>query len=300
MHFGYKCLLQNFLSRIPRGELINYFFQRYVSKSFPIPNDVFLKRVNYGYEHYKNFIQFNRLVTNSNNYYEFGAGQTLIIPLTIAFLGFDVMCIDTRKLIVKKLINETIDKFKANVAVLPFKMMQGILQNINNENIIEFLKEHYGLNYCAPRDAKSTEMLENSFDFISATATLEHIPSENISTILNECYRVLKFGGIMSLKMDYQDQWSYFDKNISIYNFLKYSSKEWAKYSPSLHYLNRLRHIDYIRLFAMTDFKVVNDVPQLPTTEDIKELKKIKLAEEFKRFTLNDLGIKGSLIALIK
>ena len=298
MNFKYKCLLQRFFSNIPKGEKLNYFFQKNVTKSLPPNNDKFVKKVNQGFNHYKNYKDYNKLARINNRYYEFGAGWTLIIPLTMTFLDFKVFCVDIRKLIIPSLVNDILNKFQLNKNELPFKLETEIV--ISNKNVLNNLIDNYKLNYIAPKDARETGFDDDHFDFISSSVTLEHIPKDDILLILKECYRILNKGGILSMIIDYQDHWSYFDKNITIYNYLKYSSREWKKYNPSLHYQNRLRHSDYLSLISQTDFKIVKEVPRQPSEIDKDRLSNIEIAEEFKNYNFNDLAIRGSEIVLIK
>ena len=298
MNFKYKCLLQRFFSNIPKGETLNYYFQKNVAKSLPPNNDKFLEKVNTGFNHYKNYKDYNKLTQKNNRYYEFGAGWTLTIPLTMSFLGFKVFCVDIRKLIIPSLINDSLNKFQLNKNELPFKLETEIV--ISNKNVLNNLIDNYKLNYIAPKDARETGFDDNHFDFISSSVTLEHIPKNDILLILKECYRILNKGGILSMTIDYQDHWSYFDKNISIYNYLKYSSREWKKYNPSLHYQNRLRHSDYLSLISQTGFKIVKEVQRQQNKIDKETLSKIEIAEEFKSYDFDDLAIRGSEIVLIK
>lgn len=299
MNFKYKCLLQRFFSFVPKGELLNYFFQKHITKSLPPSDKAFLEKVNKAVNHYNNYKEYNQLITKNNKYYEFGAGQTLTVPLTMAFLNFEVFCVDITKLIFPELINDSLNKFHLNKDELPFNLETDILVN-NNNNIFDFLTDKYKLNYIAPKDARETGFNENNFDFISSSVTLEHIPKKDILLILKECHRILKKGGILSVTIDYKDHWSYFDKNISIYNYLKYSSKEWKKYNPSLHYQNRLRHSDYLDLISKTEFKIVKEAPKLPSDMDKIALEKLEISKEFKNYDFDDLAIRGSEIVLIK
>jgi SAM-dependent methyltransferase len=298
MNFKYKCLLQRFFSNIPKGETLNYYFQKNVTKSLPSNNDKFLEKVNQGFNHYKNYKDYNKLTQKNNRYYEFGAGWTLTIPLTMSFLDFEVFCVDIRKLIIPSLINDSLNKFQLNKNELPFKLETEFV--ISNKNVLNNLIDNYKLNYYAPKDARETGFDDNHFDFISSSVTLEHIPKNDILLILKECYRILNKGGILSMTIDYQDHWSYFDKSISIYNYLKYSSREWKKYNPSLHYQNRMRHSDYLSLISQTDFKIVKEVPRKPDEIDKETLGKLEIAEEFKNYNFDDLAIRGSEIVLIK
>lgn len=298
MNFKYKCLLQRFFSNIPKGEMLNYYFQKNVTKSLPPNNNKFLIKVNSGYNHYKNYKDYNQVTKKINRYYEFGAGWTLTVPLTMSFLNFEVFCIDIRKLIILELINDSLKKFQLNINKLPFILDRKTI--INNENVLKNLRDNYKVNYFAPKDARETGFADGSFDFISSTVTLEHIPKKDILLIFEECYRILRKGGIFSMTIDYQDHWSYFDKSISVYNYLKYSSREWKKYNPSLHYQNRMRHSDYLSLISKTDFEIVKEITIQPNEIDEKTLSELEIAKEFKDYNLDDLAIKASEIVLIK
>jgi len=300
MYFKYKNLLQRLFSNLPKGELLNYLFQKHITRTLPPGNEKFLVKVHEAHQHYDYFTKYNKLKTKNNKYYEFGAGWNLVVPLSMTYLGFDVFCIDIRRLIIPSLIRDSLEKFEKNREVLPFKLDKITREEIRDGEIMDYLSRTHGINYTAPADARSTGFEENSFDFISSTATFEHIPKDDILLILKESYRILNKGGIISISIDYKDHWSYFDRNISIYNFLKYSSKEWKKYNPSLHYQNRLRHSDYLDLISKTNFEVVLDAPITPNDEDKKVMKTIQVSEEFQGYNRDELAIRGSEIVLRK
>lgn len=297
MNFKYKCFLQTFFSNIPKGEKANYLFQKYFTKSLPPSYDQFLGKVTTAFNHYNNFKEHNQLSIKNNRYYEFGAGWNLIIPLAMSFLDFEVYCIDIKRLIIKELIDDSLYKFNFNRNNLPFHLNRPIILDKNN---LASLKSRYMLRYYAPKDARATQFDENYFDFISSSLTLEHIPKNDILLILRECYRILSKGGILSITIDYQDHWSYFDKSISIYNYLKYTSEEWKKYNPSLHYQNRMRHSDYLDLISQTDFNIVKEIPRLPSEAEKETLKALNISEEFKKYEIDDLAIRGCEIVLRK
>ncbi len=298
MDFKYKCYLQNIFSVLPKGEILNYFFQKYGTRALPVSNDSFLDKVELSYNHYLKFIKFNSLEENSHKYYEFGAGWDLITPISMGLLGFEVTCIDIRRLIFNRLISDTLSKFKDNIDNLPFTIQQ--LDFKNNQYPLDYLKNRFNFNYIAPSDARNTKFNANYFDFVTSTVTFEHIPQQDLVLILNETYRILKPGGIFLLMINYRDHWAYFDKSISFYNFLTYSEKDWGKYNPSLHYQNRLRHRDYLNIISKTNFKIMEDAPELPTEDDIKILEKLKLNSRFNDYSIHELGINASKIVLRK
>jgi len=300
MNFKYKCYLQKVLSKIHNGDRLNYLFQKFVTRNLPVSDSQFLAKIDIVMKHYHNFLEYNELKTDTGKYYEFGAGWDLIIPLSMSMLGLEVNCIDIRKLVKPELIINTITRLKSRKNHIPFKYKEIKSDTLIKRKILTHLKDDFHLSYHAPIDARNTNFDNDTFDFISSTSTLEHIPKEDIPLILNECFRILKNGGIFSMIIDYQDHWSYFDYNISVYNFLQFSSKQWARYNPSLNYQNRLRHPDYLHLIENTDFKIVTDIPIQPSAEDFEILKKLKINEEYKDYDLNYLGIRGSEIVLVK
>lgn len=142
---------------------------------------------------------------------------------------------------------------------------------------------------------------EATFYEFGAGWDLEHIPPNEIKAILKECYRILKKDGILSFQIDYQDHYSYFDKNISVYNFLKFNQGTWNTFfNPSLHYQNRLRHKEYLQLFSESGFNILEDNYYGGTPSDIEQIKTVRINKQFSNYDLNELAIRGTLIVLRK
>ena len=299
MDFRYKCFLQQIFSNIPFGVRLNYLFQKNITKSL-FSKDRFFTKVNEAYEHYNKFCVCNKLENNSMRYYEFGAGWDLIIPISMSLLGFNVTCVDVNKLIFDKLIKDTIYKFHQYKGELPFYHDINLMSLNNRITIKKILKENFNIDYIAPFDTSNTKYPDSSMDFISSTSTFEHIPREDIIPILRESYRILKCGGVFSMIIDYKDHWSYFDKNISPYNFLKFTEREWGKYNPSLNYQNRMRHKDYIEIINNSDFEIVEDTVIEPDNKEKNALHKMNISSDFQKYNFNELQTKGSKIVLRK
>ena len=115
----------------------------------------------------------------------------------------------------------------------------------------------YGIRYSAPADAADTGLSSGSIDACISTNTLEHIPLSSLKEIFTEVFRLLRSGGICSVKIDYSDHYSHTDPKISKLNFLKYSDEEWEAYNHTMHYQNRLRHGDYVNLFSSLGFQIL-------------------------------------------
>jgi SAM-dependent methyltransferase len=148
-----------------------------------------------------------------------------------------------------------------------------------------------GVTYIAPCDTRNTGLPAGSFDLVISASTFEHIPPDDIPKVLVECRRLLAQHGVCSFWIDYKDHWSYFDRSISAFNYLKYDDRMWALYNPAFQYQNRLRHSDYIRFFREAGF-VVHAEPI------VEAMPAIKLANRFEKYTMDDLQIVGSWFAL--
>ena len=288
MNFKYKCYLQRLFSALPQGEKLNFLFQTHLTRSLPVSDEIFLRKVHQGIQHHQNFLEFNQVNGIENRYYEFGAGWDLIIPLTVCQLGMEAHVVDIKKLVVNKLVNHSLQQLYTHRHSFPFEVSPPkVIANLSD------LTNHWGLHYQAPLDARNTPFPNNFFHFSSSTSTLEHIPPEDILAILTETYRILKPGGIVSLIIDYQDHWSYFDANISVYNFLTYSPSQWKRYNPSLQYQNRLRHSDYLQIISQTPFQIVKETPFFPSEIQEEALKNLPLAKDYQEYGFEELKILG-------
>lgn len=284
MNFKIKCLLQTAFSHSPKGEIINYWFQKYGSKSLPVNDLIFQERLVSANKHLEFFKKYTNQSTLTSNYYEFGAGWDLWSPIYYSSCGFKQLhVIDIRKLIVPELIKHAINKIFPN----------------ENFQYTEKLLEELRIFYNAPVDARNTPYEENSMDFIVSNATFEHIPALDILPLLKECHRLLKPNGIFSSLIDYKDHWSYFDKSITPFNYLKYSEKGWKKYNPSLHFQNRLRHKDYINLYKQAGFELLEVHPTVPEN-GMEILKTINIHPEYEKYTMDELVIGDAFIVARK
>ncbi|MDR0390731.1 MAG: class I SAM-dependent methyltransferase [Planctomycetaceae bacterium] len=274
--------------------------QRYITKSLPQSEEQFKSRWNSVIKHYNIFTRLSDKPVEDANCYEFGAGWDLMFPLSFSALGFsNIYCVDIRPLAMTSLINSNINFINKHLELTKqscIKIEDYSGKELSSHNMIKKLAEKFHIYYYAPMDARKTNIPDASIDFFYSNATLEHIPSAIIVPILKECYRILNSEGIFSVMIDYSDHWSSFDRSITQYNYLKFSSKEWLKYNPSLQYQNRLRHSDYIRFFEQSGFEILSEEKFYPDQKQIDQLKTLPLANEFKKYTFDDLTITGCWI----
>ncbi len=156
---------------------------------------------------------------------------------------------------------------------------------------MEDLEAATGIRYLAPRDARDTGLAPGSFDLISSTFTLEHIPERDIADILAESARLLTEDGLIRCSIDMKDHYSYFDGSLSHYNFLRFTDRQWKLLNPPLHFQNRLRYQDYIALFEGARLAILDERTVGPTAGEKLQLASMRLAPPFSERDLEQVAV---------
>lgn len=255
MDFRIKCAMQHAFSVLPGGRQMNYLMQRYVSRSFPISE--------------ARLAEYRRLADKhlrhaGHRVFEFGAGSTLAMALLFAKAGREVTATDIAENARRELVEDVADRIGIPASSVDYLVC----------------------------DTSNTGLPAGSFDLITSTSVLEHVPAEDIPAILAECRRLLSPQGECSFCVDYTDHWAHFDGRISRLNFLRYDARTWALYNPPLQYQNRLRHSDYIGLFENAGFRITDieiedvDAPTFPVARDFASYGERDLRAALGWFTL--------------
>jgi hypothetical protein len=299
MRWVAKALIQQLLSRLPRGERLNYVLQRRVVHTLPAGETAFRLKVARAFQHFEAFLEFGpRRPVAEAVFYEFGAGWDLAVQLTYWALGVERQTvIDIRPILRLELVDDTIAKFER---------LRGALEEEAGRELrplgaaglrgLEDLQERFGIVYLAPRDARDTGLPAASLDFVSSTDTAEHIPELDLGQILAECRRLLRPDGVLSYRADLEDHYSRVDGGVSRYNFLRFSDHAWTLFNPSLHFQSRLRYPDYVRLTREAGFEIVSERLSRPSAEDLALLRGLNVAERFRDYAPEELGVRGVTI----
>jgi SAM-dependent methyltransferase len=295
-----KALLQLAFSRLPAGTRLNYLFQRWVTKSLPADERMFISHAKSARHHIDSVERHLDRPLGELTFYEFGVGWDLIVPLSLYSLGVNnQIVIDVRRLSTASLVRDTLGKFQQERPQLQWRRTPDPYPT-NNGQVVPLLKARYGIEYRAPSDARKTDFPTGVVDCITSTNTLEHVPATDLVAIFNECHRILRDDGLLSFRIDYQDHYSYFDHGISAYNFLRYSERRWSLFSPSLHYQNRLRHRDYVGLARATGFVVIEEERVEGTAADLRTIERLPIDDRFQKYSLPELAVRSGFLTLRK
>ena len=290
-----KASFQKALSPLPQSHTLNYLFQQRVTRSLPASDAAFRRKVEIALEHFHAYEEAGGAESSETVFYEFGSGWDLVVPLAYHSLGVErQILVDIRPNLRFELIRDSLRKYERHHAELE-RAAGRPLRRLDSAPVasVADLKTRFGIDYLAPRDARNTGLPAESVDFVSSTLTLEHVPALDIPPILAECNRLLKRRGVMSSRIDMQDHYSYFDKTISRYNYLRFAERRWALVNSGLHYQNRLRYPDYITLFEQAGFEIVAERLSRPTRKDLQQLESIELAPQFSRYSRDELAVRG-------
>ena len=293
----HKAMLQRAFSVIPAGHRLNFLFQRHVTHGLPIPDAELLASAHIALHHVDRLAAWSTRDLSTARFFEFGAGPDLHIPLVLWCMGVDEqVVVDIRALARTDLVADVAARL---AGAAPSIDLPRVPTPPGTQDLVTYLAS-LGIDYRAPCDARSTGLPDASVDFVTSTNTLEHIPPEDIVAILHECHRILTPDGLMSFQIDYMDHYSYFDDSISVYNFLTYDDDAWKRYNPSLHYQNRLRHVDHVAIIEDAGFVVVEEFPSPVSAADMDHVRHLPLAPRFTGLEPAALAVRDARLVLAK
>jgi SAM-dependent methyltransferase len=296
MRWEVKALTQQALSHVPRGERLNYAVQRRVLHTLPTSDDAFRRKASRAFQHFDAFVELGpRRSPAEAVFYEFGAGWDLAVQLVYWALGVERQTVvDIRPIMRIELVNDTIAKLERLHGEWDRDLRTPGAADLRG---VDDLRERFGITYLAPRDARATGLPSQSLDFVSSTDTAEHIPGDDLRAILVECRRLLKPDGLLSYRADLEDHYARAGGGVSRYNFLRYSDRKWALFNPPLHYQSRLRYPDYVRITREAGFEIVREQVSRPSEQDLAALRTLDVAERFRSYSAEELGVRGVTIA---
>ncbi len=302
-----KALVQKTISFLPFHESVNYYFQKKITKA------VVLDDVHFGYKigHASDHIAYYKKHGNPDkdcSIIELGTGWFPIIPLMMYLTKTGkVVSLDIQSWLSKKNQIEAISK------IIEWRgngKLDGLFDLIDEsrwlkiveikENPYDFTEEKINeIIGFKPLliDARNSNLEDKSVDFICSNNTFEHIYKEVLMGILREFKRIIKPEGVMSHFIDMSDHFAHSDPSITIYNFLKYSEKQWRLIDNKIQPQNRMR---------FEGFKNMYNALNIPVTElsfrkgDLSALESVKVHKEISsQFSTEEIAVSHGYIVSV-
>lgn len=266
MRWLVKATLQGVMSRVPCGRVIYRVLQDFTgTRRLDIHDHYgmkarFLKR-----------IQAQNLPIEGRSFLEIGTGWYPVLPLLLYLLGAKrVLTIDLNPWLTPRTFFQTataltgvLDRMSADFHLSADHLkarLAPLLDLVRHEPDAPLSKALPVVNmeYRMPCNACATGLPANQLDYIISSNVLEHVPPEIIKGICAESKRILKSDGTHLHHINPGDHFAE-DPRITTVNFLRYSSRTWYFLGGSgIAYHNRLRCIDYVRLFEECGFRILH------------------------------------------
>jgi hypothetical protein len=293
-----KAIVQKTISFLPFGNNINFMFQKYVTKGVQLSDDYFYDRLGHGQEHLLSFQKFTGKPFPQTSL-EIGTGWYPVVPVAFFLAGTGkIYSVDITFLTSKERVKTTLEKFIECVndsrlkTFVDFKsdrlsIIKELLEKYEELSLTEILQK-LNITYLV-EDARKLSIPNDSIDLVNSNNTFEHIYPVILIPILKEFKRVVKKqDGVMSHAIDMSDHFAHFDKTISIYNFLRFTEKQWSWIDNSIQPQNRLRFSAYQKIFSDLDI-VISEQSFRPG--NIDEVKQTPLVMPFANMSPEDVAI---------
>lgn len=296
-HWLIKSAIHHAISVLPRRQLWNEFFQKYCARSLGMTPEKFEHKVNQCRTHLNNLLEHKPEAGQGFAALEFGYGWYPIVPVGFFLCGAtDVWAIDIDPLLRLSRVRTVLEyfseydkrgKLRGLLPGVRAERMEKLRQALSDpqldtpERLLGELRIHVMVG-----DARKSGLASGCVDLVASIGVLEYIPRPVLLEILVEFRRLLRPGGVMSHWISLIDQYSYFDKSITPFNYLKYSNRAWKIFESPLIPQNRLRICDYRQLYAEAGFQIVKEADTSGARED---LARVRLAPEFRHYSEQDL-----------
>lgn len=297
-----KAIVQKSISFFPNREQLNYLFQRYVTKGVLLDDNHFELKLTHAAEHLVYFEKHGGLPIEKARCLELGTGWYPVVPIafwlsgTSSVVSIDIqdwMTAERQLTTIRKFVewheNGKLAHFLPNLNDARYRQLTALLEGQSTKERID---QTIGLETYL-MDARKTTFADDHFDYACSNNTFEHVHAEVLPGIIEEFYRVLKPQGLMSHFIDLSDHFAHFDTSITIYNFLRFSQKQWKTIDNQIQPQNRLRWKDYLALYADRDVPVTETIVR---RGDLNALRKVPLHAQYAGYSDEELAISHGYI----
>lgn len=277
-----KAVVQKMISLLPFKHRINFLFQKHITKGVRLRDEYFIDKLIHHQEHEQAYQQQALHSLEGISVLEIGTGWYPVVPIAQFLCGADqIYSVDISPLMNKERIETTIgfyiqyDKEERLSAYLPNILPERMavihqLFNTPAATLKEYLQT-LRLNYLVT-DARALPLEDKTIDFITSNNTFEHIYPDILNGILKEFQRVLHPDGFMSHFIDMSDHFAHLDQTINIYNFLRFTERQWNLIDNSIQPQNRMRINQYRALYEGLNIPILSEKHRPGSLEEVLDI----------------------------
>jgi hypothetical protein len=303
-HWLIKSAIQRTLSCLPKSQYWNDFFRKFGSRSLELSPEQFEVKLRESDRHWREFCLHYRGPTTNFKVLELGTGWFPTLPLGLFLCGAgEIWTVDIDSFLSQDRLQLLLNYFKEYNSsgrlhgLLPgaraerIDRLVSISANAASLTPAEWLLE---LNiHALVQDAQQLPLADRCVDLILSSAVLEYIPKPVLEKIMAEFRRVGRAGAVMTHRLNLVDVFSYFDRNITTLNYLRFTDRQWRWFNSPLIWQSRLRIPDYRRLYVDAGFEIAVEDNQRESPE---KLERVPLAPQFQRYSREDLLVIHSFL----
>lgn len=296
-----KAIVQKFISFLPFKYKINYLFQKYITRGVQLSDTYFEGRLIHFKNHQEAFFLFKKTFAGIR-VAELGTGWYPVVPVSLYLNGAaSIVTIDIAPLMDKEKLVHTILKFGEyaksgrlhTFISYQEEKLDELISLVRDTSIsFEALLRKMNISYQLG-DAAKMDLGEASYDLVVSNNTFEHVYPEDLKSLLIKFRSLLKKGGVMSHFIDMTDHFAHLDKTITVYNFLRFSTKQWTWIDNTIQPQNRWRINQYRQLYQSLGIPIHKEKNN---QGDLADLQSIQLAKEFKAEKQEDLVVCHSYL----
>lgn len=290
-----KALIQKLIAALPGSHSINFWFQKNITRGVRLTDQYLDDKLQHAADHLR-FARKYRL-PRERFCLELGTGWYPIVPVCMYLAGAKTaVTIDLSPLLTEAGIRETVERLQARFKEGPGESFAAYFRRERLEAFLalepkqmsgDALLEAMAIEY-RNGDAQGLDEPSDHFHLIHSNNVFEHVQPKVLEGILREFERVMRPGGLGSHFIDMSDHFAHLDQSISIYNFLRFSEKQWSWIDNSVQPQNRWRLSDYLKLYDRLGFRLLAEETRPGEPEKLATL---KLAAPFNRYDLTDVAV---------
>lgn len=297
-----KAIVQKAISYLPFPHRLNFLFQKYVTRGVDLSDEYFTDRLGHASAHIAAFDRHAR-GRAIGTALELGTGWYPVVPIALFLRGarslhtVDIHAHCSRGNILAALrmfrVYQDTGRLRRFVDVRAERWTELCRLVAEMEALTKAqLLERLGIRAWIA-DARRLPLDTGSVDLITSNNTFEHIDPPVLRAILAEFGRIAAKGAVMSHFIDMSDHFAHFDRSITVYNYLQYSRRQWARIDNRIQPQNRLRITDYRALYAEAGIALTEEIRREGRLE---ELATLKVHPEFAAIPASDLAVSHCLV----
>ncbi len=304
-HWLIKSAIHRAISLMPGTHFWNGILQATLSRSLELNPERFEHRLALCRRHLEHLREFYPQATQSFSVFELGTGWHAVVPAGLFLCGAsEIWTVD----IVSHLDAGRLEQALGLICEYSDRgALARHLPGVRPERLARLKQAAAGAGarpapetlealgiHARVRDAQDTGLPTGSIDLVISDAVLEYLPQEVLANMLREFKRIARPGAVLSHYLNLGDQYATFDHQITPFNFLKYSQRQWRWLDSPVAGKSRRRLPDYRRIFAEAGCPVLREDHASGGASD---LAKIRLAPEFRHYSQEDLLVIQAWIA---